>query len=195
MKTFTRFGFAAVLILTLLLTGGGIAVAAGNAKHASLTGAIDAYEAGKSITIKSEKGASTTLVVNGDTKINLGKQKEVAVGLRAIVSADLDASTNEWTAKTISLLPGTAPTVPGKVAVKSIQANGIVDAYEAGKSITIKNAKGAKTVVTVTADTKIFLKAAKSLSVGDRVLVLAKKDGSKTMAVSIMLLASGNAKK
>ncbi|MBI2854870.1 MAG: hypothetical protein HYX87_08140 [Chloroflexi bacterium] len=63
-------------------------------------GTIEAYEAGKSITIKDKKGDTSTFVVNADTKISFKKgATEVKVGARATVTAKRDPATDQFTAK------------------------------------------------------------------------------------------------
>ena len=68
----------------------------------SRTGTITAYTANTSITIQDKKGASTTFVINGNTKISLKKGTTgITVGDQVTVTARRYPSESQFTAKTI----------------------------------------------------------------------------------------------
>ncbi|MEK7281735.1 MAG: DUF5666 domain-containing protein [Chloroflexota bacterium] len=73
-------------------------------------GTIEAYVAGTSITLKDKKGQSSTVAVNGDTKIVLKRgATEVTVGEQAIVVAKRDPANDQFTAKAIMVFGNKPP--------------------------------------------------------------------------------------
>jgi len=68
--------------------------------HIARAGVVEAYEAGKSITIKNSKGETTTFLINSETRIR-GKRGagEIKVGDTATVSARREPASDDFEAK------------------------------------------------------------------------------------------------
>jgi hypothetical protein len=125
------------------------------------------------LTIKTKTGDAVALLVNPDTTIKiptLGREATLAdirVGVRVVVRA-LKAEDGTLTAVSISVSPG-KPAPKHRV--------GVVTAYEAGVSITIKAHDGNEYTFLITEETKILpAERADELAVGRRVTVISPRD-------------------
>jgi len=142
-------------------------------KHENYKGTIMAVDA-SSITLALKDGASVTIALNGETRIQIPTDKEaaadgLAAGMTAMVQA-IRGKDDSLTALKVVLVPGK----PAKT-----QRVGVVTAYAAGSSITIQAKDGQLYTFTLTEETKVLpTERLGSLTVGARVTIISPRDVS-----------------
>lgn len=156
-------------------------------KHHGFEGTIKSVTAGGFV-LTTKKGATdVTIVVNAETKFKVPGAKDATfssfkVGDRAAVLT-VDAKSSN-VALHVHLIPGKPSFMHGV---------GTVEAYQAGQSITLKNAKGESFTFALSADTKIRGKrGATAPVVGERAMVSGQRNPSSDQltAKSIVLFGT-----
>jgi hypothetical protein len=142
-----------------------------------------------SLTLTLKDGSSVNFVINDKTKIKIPTVKHATVdqinlNVQAVVQAKAD-STGALVAQKIRVVPG-KPT--------KTHREGVVTAYTAGSSITIKDKAGNTTTFLLTPDTKISPKhLANTLAPGVTVTIISRRDpaGGPLTAQGIVIHRNG----
>ena len=142
-------------------------------KHEHYKGTVTAVDSG-SLTLTQRDGSSVTIGLTADTRIKFPGRKDSAptalqTGMNVTVQAIRDQS-NNLVARMVMVIPGK----PSK-----IHRVGVVTAYTAGQSITIKDKNGDSFTFSLSPETKLLpAERADLLSIGARVTVIAPRDPS-----------------
>jgi hypothetical protein len=155
------------------------------AKYAAFEGTIKSMTSA-SFVVSTKKSGDVTINVNPETKYKVPTVKNATLanfkaGNRVAVLATEVAAGK--LAVHVNLIPGKPV---------SVQRVGTVAAYEASKSITLKDKKGSLSVFVVTSDTKIQLKrGATEVKIGEQAHVLARRDPASDQFTAKAILVFG----